>query len=604
MPGIKKLTDIYKKKGITEVEKFLSGNLKITEKIDAHRFSFQINEDGNIKFYKKNDNRAITKVDRIVSDLYESAIVHIENLPRNVINNIPKNLRFGFSYFPSKKPLRIQYSSFNPENNLVLTDITKRNENGKVKKVYENEDYLIRWSEILNVSRPPILFQGKLDENQKSEFIKLIKGKADVNNKILKTFFTKHVESLFEKTYTNNNIIQGIVVRGKNGLGQLVDPSYELFLEANTPDVSRDFYDLILIQITNFINEYELPIVHNYENVEDRYIELISEAFNSFIEKGDFDGEMDYKFLQPNIIGEIGNINKKFINNKKTLKFIQESKLNEELFKVFLLTHRRDKKAHGLLTEKDVSVFNQNIKRIKECIKGEFSTFEEFTELHKTSINEDILNENIQDFEIISSLQTAFNYKSKSKNKEYQDSVDVLVIENKTINNNIINIINELEESVYVFYLSNEKMIDDGNTFYLSDNLMNVNLSLLSEYNENVIGFEKLNIFSLDRIKFILNSKKLDIKNIVVPVGNYSIDIEKQFKLNRDILGNKMNLDNVKIIEYKNEKIHSKVNRGIEDDKNSIFSENVPKYINSIWDNIRSEYVNWSSSVDLKINQT
>ena len=109
MPGIQLLRDIYEKKGAAETRKLITGNITVTEKLDAHRFSFQVNQDKSISFFKKNDNRPLTKVDRVISDLYERAIRHIDNVPSHIIKNIPEGMRFGFSYFPSDKPLRISY---------------------------------------------------------------------------------------------------------------------------------------------------------------------------------------------------------------------------------------------------------------------------------------------------------------------------------------------------------------------------------------------------------------------------------------------------------------------------------------------------------------
>ena len=251
MPGIQLLRDIYEKKGAAETRKLVEGNITVTEKLDAHRFSFQVNPDKTISFYKKNDNRPLTKVDRVISDLYERAISYIEDVPDHIIRNIPEGMRFGFSYFPSDKPLRLSYK-FKPKNGLVLTDITSRNEKGKVKKVHEDLTFLNRWAEVLNVSKPPILFKGILEMEQADMLMSIVTG-----NKKTNAFFTEHLESIFGKTYTKNRIIEAIVIKGKNGLTQLRDPSYKIFDKATSPQVSRDFYDLTLLQIKEYMSGYE-----------------------------------------------------------------------------------------------------------------------------------------------------------------------------------------------------------------------------------------------------------------------------------------------------------------------------------------------------------
>ena len=279
MPGIQLLRDIYEKKGAAETRKLINGNVTVTEKLDAHRFSFQINKDKSISFYKKNDNRPLTKVDRVISDLYERAIAHIENVPSHILKNVPQGMRFGFAYFPSEKPLRISYK-FKPKNNLVLTDITMRNEKGKVKKVHEDVSFLNRWADVLNTSRPPVLFKGVLEMGQADMIMSMING-----NKKTSAFFAEHIESIFGKTFSKNRIIEGIVIKSKSSLVQLRDPSYKIFDKASAKEVSRDFYDLTLLQIQSFMGKYNFPQRVDESDESDRYLHLISDAFNQFVKK-------------------------------------------------------------------------------------------------------------------------------------------------------------------------------------------------------------------------------------------------------------------------------------------------------------------------------
>jgi len=377
VPGIKDLREIYKKFGIKEIEKFIKGYVIITEKIDAYRFSFQVDDKNNkILFYKKNDKKPLDIIDRTITDLYEKAINHIEFIIKNFeIKKLPKNTRFGFYYFPTNKPLRISYK-FNPKNNLIITDITLRNKKGKVKKIYENIKFLNKYADLFKVSKPPILFKGYLKQEQIKMILELIK-----ENDIAKTFFTEHIEGIFGNTYTKNHIIEGIVIKNKNGLTQLKDPLFEIFDEAETPKINRDFYDLTLLQIKNFMENYKFPLNITERNPEERYLILISDAFNKFISENIIDKNIDPEFLKPKIIGVRGKLNKKFIKNKKTIELIKNP-LNEELFKVFLNAFRKERKPYGLLTEKSIESFNNIVKKINEFTNFTVYTFKQFNDLY------------------------------------------------------------------------------------------------------------------------------------------------------------------------------------------------------------------------------
>jgi len=393
MPGIIQLSDVYKKQGIQEAKKFLEGQVQITEKLDSHRFSFQVNEDKSISFYKKNDNNALSITDRIISDMYERAINHVQNIPQRVIKNIPTNFRFGFSYLPTKKPLRIKYD-FIPENFLVLTDITKRNTKGRVKKVYENSEFLGRWADILEVSKPPILFSGILTEENQNMLSEIYQG----NPKAL-AFFTEHIESVFGKTYSNNQIIEGIVIKGKGKLCQISDPTYQIFEQEQRPKISRDFYDLLVIQIQEFSKAWEFPKNISEIIKDEIYVEIVSEMFNDFVYFNQPDKNIDASYLRPNIVGQHGKTGRKFINNSVTCRLINESNVYEEIFKIFLTTFKRKRKAFGLLTEGIISDLNIITDKILNLCEDNYVSFNDFKLLRNAPIvedEEDELNKQIE----------------------------------------------------------------------------------------------------------------------------------------------------------------------------------------------------------------
>ena len=70
------------------------------------------------------------------------------------------------------KTVDIEYDTL-PKNNLILTHIQVLNPNDptQIKKVIRDPQVLNKWADTLGVQRPPIIFQGKLQSNQKDDLI-------------------------------------------------------------------------------------------------------------------------------------------------------------------------------------------------------------------------------------------------------------------------------------------------------------------------------------------------------------------------------------------------------------------------------------------------
>jgi len=590
MPGIKKLDRIYQSDGLIEAKKHLEGNITITEKLDAHRFSFQVNEDKKVSYYKKNDNREISKIDRIITDLYERAIVHIESLPKSILKNIPKNTRFGFSYFPNQKPLRIKYSKI-PESRLVLTDISSRSDVGKVRKVYEDQKYLDNWADILKVSKPPIIFQGVLEENQRDHILNLVKGTDSTV-----AFFSQHIEGIFEKTFSGNNIIEALVFKNKNGLTQLRDPSYKIFNEAARPTVSRDFYDLTIIQIQEFMENYEFGIFRDNLSENERYINLISDAYNKFIDADLIDENFNPEFLKPNIIGTHGCLGRKFIRNNETLQKINRSALNEELFKVFLISLHRKKSPHGLLNQSIINSFNQTIEKIQESIsandgEGLLSYHETIKILEGNNVKLDDQQPNY--IKVVSSLQKSFNKEIKHKEIEPLPKAICIIGKFDFITKKHIDLIEGFSaENVIIVNLSKKKLKLSKELFQLEDREVDKILKSLQDENDNIKEIVNCSYYSLEKIFYKVRKVGYEPINFYVnekSIANYSI----QYNTIKHILGDRLKIS--KDFDISGFSIDDKrtIFRSIEDDDYVKFKEVSPKILKNFWEIYKSRYNIW-----------
>lgn len=591
MPGIKDLRNIYEKKGGAEIKKYLTGNVTITEKLDAHRFSFEKDAEGHFQFFKKNDNRPLTIVDRIISDLYEKAISHIESLPPMVKNNIPENLRFGFAYFPTNKPLRIEYKNVHPSK-LVLTDITYR-ENDKVKKVYEDINFLNRWAKSFNVGEIPLIYQGKLDESAIEVFLNL----ADNDNRT-GAFFTENISCVFGKTYTQNHIIEGIVIRSDYGLIQTKDPSFGIFQAAYEPQESRDFYDLTLLQIESFMhNDYKMPQCFSSISSDARYIELINDIFNSYVDNNRVDENMDPTFLQPKIIGSHGNLSRKFIRNPKTIEYINRAKIYEELYKVFLSSFRKKRKPHGLLTESFTDNFNNIIDNIQYVTQ-----YTPVLENDEYDDGKDVeeFEDKLDAFKVISSIQLAFDHKKKEV-KRGETPIIVMVGNFNPINNDHLRHITKMaadDKRIILCHVKQFRLEEPEKNFKMSDDIITKTLGRFASDNpEKIVGYMTVPFASISKIFGACRKLNYEPSNLLVE-ENCGPNYMSQLYLEDTVLGNRVGaVEDFQVMEFRNTKAYD-VLRSIEDGNYKNFTEVTPTTIHGFWDVILSEWRKWAGTYE------
>lgn len=331
MAGINTLQEVYKKRGEEWTREFLSSELRITEKAEAYRFSFELSKGGRLRFYGKNAEEALNRIDRTVSDLYESAISKIEKLPDAIIGNLPRSHRFGFNWVP--------------DSGLTLTDITLR-QNGKVTKQIHEKQVLERWASLLHVKYGEDVYKGKLEESKVESLMEsLRRGESPLFETISS-----------QKTY---------IIRGDEGIAKIT-PSQQRQIREQKSHV----FDLLLLQIYEHLEGIDFEkFTFRSERPDERYLEIVCEAFNHFVnERGAEFLEMGIK--KPAFLEKSGKFNPKWIRNNRTLLYISESKDYEYLLSIFITNLRKPKKATGLLTESFVENYNKTIHGIDEAVRN------------------------------------------------------------------------------------------------------------------------------------------------------------------------------------------------------------------------------------------
>lgn len=400
MAGINNLKEIYEKKG----ESFLSGLLNqyviINENVDGAFFGLKKTQDDKFKYFKKSGE--ITYVDQVLMKYYNPAIQHFHNLSDEKRQRIPANFFFGFEYF-TKSDSRSSKRADLPKNNLVLSYIHRLDETGKILETLQSKEQLTRWADYLEVETPPIIFEGKLEDEQKSKILEFVYSEQkDLEEKFKTTSFTKYIISVLcpeEKSDLSNRELETIVFRfygeGSDNevfLAKLVDPMFQQRSQEAQPKTSnsQDYIWLIVIDLMNHFEMYDIDnirkLVSDSETYEQKYIDLINQIFKDFVKEYSekYDGlelEIPEYLKRPEF-----ELDMNLVGDPEVVNIINKNSTNLEIYKVLLNFFRkvRKKSSVGFFTPEMISQLNLIVQKIKNIIMGDavyeglFPSFSEF----------------------------------------------------------------------------------------------------------------------------------------------------------------------------------------------------------------------------------
>ena len=391
MSGISHLYDIYNKKGKDFINNLFNSYVTVNEKMDGSAFVFDRDlETGRFNFYKRDQRNPITLVDRTLMKYYEIPIQYIESLPPHIIKDIPRGWKFGLEYFANIKPVEIAYDRL-PKNNLILSYVHTKSENGKPSATIQDKEKLDTWADLLGVERPPIVFQGYLNEEQKDKILDFLRTPFEELVSEYKTrSFVRYIIGVLnpeaQASALNNDLdkpIEGIVFRfgeedGESEpiLSKMVDPVFtEMAKEKSKKKIEEkpsDFLGITILDVMNFILERGVDSFGVSGNTDDeRYISFISDVFAKFLE------EYGYKykgadFQEPDYLKKDEfRLNKPLIKDKRVLSYLESDDSYESLFKLILNSCRKIKKrAGGIITAGIIDQFNLLVGDIQRVVSA------------------------------------------------------------------------------------------------------------------------------------------------------------------------------------------------------------------------------------------
>ena len=510
MAGINSISDIYKKHGEDSLAKLLFSDIKITEKYDAHRFSFEKTKNGFI-FFGKNSASPLTRIERTVSDLYESAIQHIENLPADVTSSLPRGQRFGFYFFPSNSPIRTSYDKI-PKNGLILTDVTIRRGN-KITESITSYTVLQRYSNVLSTNCDKPLFEGKLSNEEVTRILETAKNSDDVT----KLFERESAEDYLR--IGDNKIMEGVIFQCNTDNGDFL-MKHDSVIHESTERKREQLFDILLLNMYEFLETYKLPHIINESRTDERYLSIIFEMFNEYVRRY---GKqyLELNLRKPDFLKRSGKFSKRWVKNSKTLSILEDNSQYEHLLSIFITNLRKEKKALGLLNESLTQGFNRMVSDIQELSSGvddeyahlEFSPLTDLNEIKGYFVKEEdeptIQKEEPSEEEnmrSISLMQKVFSH-IKRDTKRGEEEVNVIMGNFSLFTNRDLDAIEELHKKngnrTIIIHISQDKK--SGEKFdFESIKTMKI-LSTIAEDNQNIIADARMvNVPLLSQVLIVL----------------------------------------------------------------------------------------------------
>lgn len=391
--GIAHLRDIFDKKGHDVIVRLLGEYVTINEKLDGSAFCFEKQVDGTFLFFKRNQEEPINLIDRTLVKYYEEPINHIESLPESIKELIPYKWRFGCEYFSNNTPHEIHYEEL-PQNKLILSYIHVKNANDKLLRTIQDHEELDEWAKDLAISKPPIIFQGVLNDRQKEKILDFVTSSfSEAVERFKTTSFVSYVISVLNPNMKRlalgtslDSPIEGIVFRfGKDEnvtLAKLIDPVFEEIMRAKAKarvETDTNLYELTLIDMVNYIQSMKFKAIRVAgKSYEEKYVDLVSKIFVRFINSTG-DEYANIEIVEPDYLKRPEfALNIEMIRSNDAKFMMEEKPWTRRLFKIMLAAFRKVKRrGKGLMTSDVVFQFNKVVATIQNKCNNVLAAEEE-----------------------------------------------------------------------------------------------------------------------------------------------------------------------------------------------------------------------------------
>lgn len=360
--ALQNLRTYFQSTNINDFRSLIDLTCVVSEKIQASSFHVKKTNTG-FEYFKSGSKYSMDRVDRTMVKYYENGIKYFGTILKEVTEDMPLDWKFGFDYMIDNKTVDIEYDTL-PKNNLILTHIQVMSPNDptQIKKVIRDPQILNKWADELGVQRPPIIFQGKLQSNQKDDLVNLLQiSDAEFTAKYVDQSFTRTIYNIFDNGLNtpalNSSLdkdIDGLIINfydGKNPKSFKLERFDRKPVEERQPS---DMYQISILDLVEYMTNFDLNGIKLEEEESDlRYIELICGIYNAYVEKN-ATKYIGASFDSADFSDSEGfQLNTTFIKNEKTLSLVQNRVLSE-LFKIALGSFRKRRNKETDIINKDL----------------------------------------------------------------------------------------------------------------------------------------------------------------------------------------------------------------------------------------------------------
>jgi hypothetical protein len=370
MHGLSTLDSVYKDKGESYLNKILNGRVLITIDVKGSYIGTKRTGD-DLVFYKKDG--VITKIDRILTKLYEPYIAKLESQKSNIIECLGDGDTLCMEFVGS---------------DMFMTHIIDSVGNTRFWP-----DELESTSASTSIPMIPVIFNGTLDDAQKkciTEFA--YTNSAELLSKFKTKSFTDVMLSTLNSEYEGN--IDSLVMHFSDGepiAVKILNPvMYSLTTSAPKAQKPTDYMYLILMDIISFIEEYtakQLSDMAKSSGVDPQeyYVNLVNAVFKEFISKHGY-SYIDVYIDKPQFLKKDEfSLNTEAISDPEILALISMCPNYAEIYKIMLNSLRKKRKnSNGIFNKDIVMLFNSTVDKIRDAIsepvvtEGKFMSFMEY----------------------------------------------------------------------------------------------------------------------------------------------------------------------------------------------------------------------------------
>ena len=243
------LHDTLSKKGDAFLGHLLNDTVVINIKVDQSAFVLR-KQDGNITYHGREGRGDINKIKRAGMDTYEEGIKHIESRP---VSKLPDGIEVYLELFSDKWKTKVQYKT-KPKNNLIISFIKQGG-----KTLLPNDPLNKTVASILDISPPPVLFEGRLNDNQKTAIRSFVSASAEQRQaKYGESKFLDFIMSMFvtpkEFEWLQEGGYEGVVFYFKDNQysAKIVDPMFTAGKQEEHTEGMDDFRKALV----DFVHDY------------------------------------------------------------------------------------------------------------------------------------------------------------------------------------------------------------------------------------------------------------------------------------------------------------------------------------------------------------